>query len=90
MIDVKKAVKTSRDYIAGLYSGEEIIDISLEEVEASEDGKYWLVTLGFTKQMAQPLNPMEAMTGPKFVRVYKEIKVDAESGQVCSMKIRKM
>ena len=90
MIDVKNAVKTSRDYITGLYSGEEILDLSLEEVESSEDGKYWLVTLGFTKQMAQPLNPMEAMTGPKFSRVYKEIKVDTKSGEVCSMKIHKM
>jgi hypothetical protein len=40
--------------------------------------------------MMQPLNPMEAMSGPKFARFYKELKIDAEKGQVRSMKNKKL
>lgn len=90
MIDVKQAVKISLEYIKELYSGDEIRDLSLEEIEISEDNKFWLVTLAFTKQMMQHLNPMEAMTGPKYSRFYKEIKIDAESGLVRSMKNKKL
>lgn len=89
MIDVKQAVKISHEYIKELYSGDEIRDLSLEEIEISEDNKFWLVTLAFTKQMMQHLNPMEAMTGPKYARFYKEIKIDAETSQVRSMRNKK-
>ncbi len=90
MIDVKEAVKISREYIQELYRADEIRDLSLEEVEIAEDEKFWLVTIGFTKQMSQPLNPMEAMSGPKYARFYKELKIDSESGHVRSMKNKKL
>jgi len=90
MIDVKEAVKISQEYIQELYSKDEIRDLSLEEVEISEDNSFWLVTVGFTKQMTQPLNPMEAMSGPKYARFYKELKIDIEGGQVRSMKNKKL
>jgi len=90
MINVKEAAKISREYIQELYREDKIHDLSLEEVEISEDEKSWLVTIGFTKQMSQPLNPMEAMTGPKYARFYKELKIDAEKGQVRSMRNKKL
>jgi hypothetical protein len=90
MIEVKQAIQIAQDYIKELYHGDEIRDLSLEEVEIAEDNKFWLVTLAFTKQMMQPLNPMEAMTGPKYGRFYKELKIDAEGGQVRSMKNKKL
>jgi hypothetical protein len=90
MIEVKQAIQIAQDYIKELYTGDEIRDLSLEEVEVAEDNKFWLVTLAFTKQMMQPLNPMEAMTGPKYARFYKELKIDAEGGQVRSMKNKKL
>ena len=37
----------------------------------------------------QPLNPMEAMTGPKFARFYKDLKIDTKNGRVRSMKNKK-
>jgi len=81
MVDVKEAAKISLEYIQELFSKDEIQDVSLEEVEISEDEKWWIVTIGFTKQMTQPLNPMEAMSGPKYARSYKELKIDSENGQ---------
>lgn len=89
MIEVKQAIKISQDYIKELYSGDEIRDLSLEEIEVTEDSKFWLVTLAFTKQMTQPLNPIDAMTGPKYARFFKELKIETESGQVRSMKNKK-
>ncbi len=90
MIEVKQAIKISQDYIKELYSGDEIRDLSLEEVEITEDGQFWLVTMAFTKQMMQPLNPMDAMTGPKYARFSKELKIETESGRVRSMKNKKL
>jgi hypothetical protein len=90
MIEVKDAVKIAQDYIRELYTQDEIRDLALEEVEISEDNKFWIVTIGFTKQMSQPLNPMEAMSGPKFSRFQKELKIDAESSLVRSMKNKKL
>lgn len=90
MIEVKEAVKIAQDYIQDLFAHEEIRDLALEEVELSEDNKFWIVTLGFTKQMSQPLNPMEAMSGPKFSRFQKELKIDAENSLVRSMKNKKL
>lgn len=89
MIDVKQAVQISRNYLSELYQSDEIRDLSLEEVELTEDNRFWLVTLTFTQQMMQPLNPIEAMTGPKYARFLKEIRIDAETGQVRSMKNKK-
>lgn len=90
MIDVKEAVQIAQDYIRGLYNQDEIRDLALEEVELSDDNKFWIVTIGFTKQMSQPLNPMEAMSGPKFSRFQKELKIDTESELVRSMKNKKL
>lgn len=90
MVDVKEAATISLEYIQELFSKDEIRDISLEEVEISEDEKWWIVTIGFTKQMTQPLNPMEAMSGPKYTRFYKELKIDSENGRVRSMRNKKL
>lgn len=90
MIDVKEAIQISRNYLSELYRNDEIRDLSLEEVELSEDNRFWLVTLTFTQQLTQPLNPIEAMTGPKYARLTKEVKIDADTGQVRSMKNKKI
>ena len=52
--------------------------LSVEEIELSEDGRYWFVTLGFS---------LSYLIGPKS---YKVFKVDAYTGEVLSMKIREL
>jgi hypothetical protein len=82
MIDVKQAAQSASNFIAGLYSNETISDVRLEEVELSEDGKHWLITLSF---------PLPASLGVMYLggaRQYKLFKVDANTGEVLSMKIR--
>jgi hypothetical protein len=83
MIDVKQAAQSASNFINGLYSNETISDVRLEEVELSEDGKYWLITLSF---------PLPASLGVVYLggggRQYKLFKIDADTGEVLSMKIR--
>lgn len=89
-IDVKRAVKSAREYIQHVYEGENALrGLMLEEVEISEDGQYWLITLGFDTD--EP-NPREYLTlaAPKYVRAYKIIQVRTDDGRAESMKIREL
>jgi hypothetical protein len=76
MVDVKEAAKTASDYLAGLYSLDAWDDLRLEEVELTEDEKYWLITLSYQDKKMIPR------------RQYKIFKINAETGKVQSMKIR--
>jgi hypothetical protein len=89
MIDVKQAVKVSYDFVNQLYGSEPLKQLTLEEVELTEDDRFWLVTLGLTRPEAA-LNPIEAFIMPKQKREYKIIKVRADSGVVQSMKMREV
>lgn len=85
MIDVKQAAQSASDFITGLYSNETISDVMLEEVELSEDGKYWLITLSFPAPSSS-VHPILGIKG----RRYKIFKVDTATGEVLSMKIREL
>ncbi len=99
MIDVKEAVQSARNYLMEMVDtgGIDLAPgsaISLEEVELSQDEKFWLVTFGFdTKRELEyvtntwNLSP-EVTARPKYYRDYKIIKVRAEDGKPVSMKIR--
>jgi hypothetical protein len=49
MIEVKEAVELARKSFGELYQDRPFQDVTLEEVEASEDDQYWSVTLGFSE-----------------------------------------
>jgi hypothetical protein len=97
MIDVKKAVEVAIEYIEDLYSSEDVADIALEEVELSEDERYWLITIGITRTYSKPLE--KVTVSPVFIplsktyttnRDYKTIKIDANTGEAKSLKIRNL
>jgi hypothetical protein len=83
MIDVKTAVKIAFDYIQDLYEERELQELALEEVEQSADKAWWLVTLGHARR----LSGMDGFGG-QHRRAYRVFKIDAEQGQVQSMRIR--
>lgn len=90
MIDVKKATEIALSYFEDLYGEEPFSNVLLEEVEREEeDGTpYWLITIGFTEQKERkPSSPLSSLT-PGRRRRYKRFKIDAETGEVVSMKIR--
>lgn len=80
MIDVKQAVDIASQYLISLFADKAPSNIQLEEVELSEDEKYWFITLSFTE------------TVPFLVprKSYKLFKINADTGQVQSMKIREV
>ncbi len=86
MIDVKEAVRIAMDYVQAVYRPEDISQPLVEEVELSDDGDFWSVTVSFLRAAAK--SPIEAMTGQQGTRAYKVLRIQAETGQVHSMKIR--
>ena len=92
MIDVKQAVKAAIDAAIEFYAGREIKGVQLEEVEKSTYDKEWLVTLSFF--VPDPNPPVSIIdlamqsSNKKYERKYKVFKVNVDSGDVTSMKIR--
>jgi len=88
IIDAREAAKLASVYFQSLLP--QVSDFSLEEVELSEDGKFWLITLGFSV-IEKRLGPttLAAALGSMSPRTkFKVFKVDAQTGKVLSMKIR--
>ncbi len=81
MITVKEAAEKAAEYFGDLYGGR-FTNVLLEEAERKE--RYWLITLGYDRP--SPL-PQFATKGP---RAFKVFKVDAQKGEVISMKIREV
>jgi hypothetical protein len=86
-IDARQAANAAAAYFKELYPN--VISFSLEEVELSEDGSHWLITLSFeiptTNSLSMALLPFQP---PK--TKFKVFKVDAKTGRVIAMKIRKL
>lgn len=86
MVEIKQAVSIAKEFIANLNAElGDLNGLALEEISQTEDGSYWLVTMGFSRQKPSehtlwPNNQME--------RVYKTIKVDKQTGEPVAMQIR--
>jgi hypothetical protein len=82
MINVKEATGKATEYLRTFFP--DVEKVQLEEVELTDDRAYWFITLsyeGVSNSVASSL-----LVG-KSVR-YKLFKLDAETGEVISMKIR--
>lgn len=78
MIDAKVATKNVFDYLHNLYEYKDFHAIELEEVELSEDEKYWFITVSYR------FSPIPIATK------YKIFKIRSDTGKVVSMKIRQI
>lgn len=98
MIDVRKAVIAAQDYfnsVQDLMSQNgplDIQDLRLEEIELSEDKKFWFVTIGYNLPKWAMRNPLlqEVVKTKEWERNYKIFKINADTGNVESMKIREV
>jgi len=79
MIDVKTAVRKAVEYVQELQEYFPRSDIRLEETEFVDPG-LCEITLSFSE------NPMFG----KLSRIYKIFRIDAETGEVKSMKVRSL
>ena len=90
MLDVKDAVSVAFKYVQDLFSQDGIVNLGLEEVEYDPHEDAWSVTVGFSRPwdlparngVLVPINP----TSPR--RDYKVVRVDANTGNVDSVKNR--
>ncbi len=89
MIDAKLAVQQAMQAMGELYQAEQTPQLTLEEIELSQDERYWRVTLSFARAATRK-SAIEAMTGQEGVPIYKVLEIDVETGHVHSMKSRKM
>ena len=80
MITAKEALDVAVNYLREFYT--KISNILLEEIELTEDERYWLITLSYRKVDAS------IALGILPPRQYKVFKIDAAKGQVVSMKMR--
>jgi hypothetical protein len=89
MIDVKQATKRAIEYFSDLFpNGYQ--NVRLEEIEISDDHRYWYVTLGFDVPPAPGSSALAQALGAKSERAYKRFTIDRETGDVVSMKILKI
>lgn len=81
MIDVKKAIEIASDKLLSFYP--EVSKVLMEEVEITDNKKHWNITLSYSE-------PTETIGYISFGgrRKYKIFKIDAEKGEIVSMKIR--
>ena len=90
MIDVKQAVKIAHAYIIDLYGEANLPGLMLEETELSDEHKYWMITFGFDTDRKTVPDTSFFRPTPLFIRDYKIIKIEAETGEVESMMIRQL
>ncbi len=86
-MNVKEAVGLAKDYITDIFSGEEIVQVGLEEVEFDEEAHTWFVTIGFSRLWDAPANMLAAIAqqaGPP-KRSYKVVSIDDFTGTVKSV-----
>ncbi|MBA2377319.1 MAG: hypothetical protein ACR2N0_17800 [Rubrobacteraceae bacterium] len=90
-IELRQAIERAFEEIRKIYDEKELNDLLLEEIERSNDT--WFVTVGFTRFARIP--PFAKAMGQRYVadpnlRDYKEIKLDAQTGEFKSMRDRRL
>ncbi len=89
MISVKKAVEAATSFAKYINEEEELNALRVEEVELSDDDKFWLVKLGWNDpKILDNKTPSAQLTdlSGQIPRIFKIFYVDADSGEVIKMK----
>jgi hypothetical protein len=86
MISLKEATMTAMTFVADTFPGSQP---RLEEIELSDDGAYWHITVSFYRGPAQS-SFAASFGGPSEYRDYKRVTIDANAGNVKSVKIRQL
>lgn len=85
-IDARAAAQAAAAYFQVLYPN--VTAFGLEEVELSDDGSHWQITLSF--EVSQKPGGLVAFPFQPPKTKFKVFKVDARTGEVVSMRIRKL
>lgn len=85
MITIREAGLKAAEFLQELLPN--VSEILVEEVEKDDTKNHWIITLGFK---LPPINTFEALGPIGLLRKYKTFRVDADNGNVISMKIREL
>ena len=99
IVDIRKAVSVARDYLKSVKdlvteSEEQIRDLRLEETELTDNEQYWLITLSYDVPIPEYRTQLRALINTlnrvekKYEKEYRIFKIDTQTGEVKSMKIR--
>ena len=81
-MDVKEATDKAVEHLKKFYPTVE--KVQLEEVELTDDDKYWNIVISYENMETIPLSYLQV--GQQ--RTFKVFKIDANTGKIRSMKIR--
>jgi hypothetical protein len=81
-LNVKDAVKKAAEYFTDLYQSQ-FGNVLVEEIE--QDGNEWLITLGYDIP-----GDIRSVLAGKPVRHFKLFRINGDTGEVKSMKIREV
>lgn len=85
-LGLQEAVQRATEILEELYPNQELKHVLLEEIELSVNGT-WYVTVGFARPGT--LASAGVLAGPSSAnRVYKEIRINAQTGEFEGMKDR--
>lgn len=84
-LDVKDAVAAAMNAFREFYPELIHSNLALEEVD-EEEGKYWLITLGYDTK--RKLSAHQKVFQSEDYRAYKVFRIDNILGRVVSMKMR--
>lgn len=92
-MDVKSAVARAIGFLQEVYGEAKLPGLRLEEVELSDDGSLWHITLSFLAEVPPEERSvldreLGALRKPNVARQYKILSVSSSTGEVHSMKIR--
>ena len=86
-MDVKEAAKLAKEYVADLFKDEGISNVGLEEIEL-RDGRFWEVTVGFSRPCDQGGLATITLGQKGLRRSFKVIRIDNQTRTVTSVKDR--
>lgn len=90
-VSLREAVAIGRAFVQNAYP-EGLDDLQLEEIDRSDDERYWLLTFGFirpqTPQAREDFTLVPVLPDREPARIYKAVEIEAHTGIVKSMKIR--
>lgn len=81
-MDVKQAVKTSKEYVIDLFADEQIDHVGLEEVKFDQHTNVWEITIGFFRPWDR--GPLQLGPDPA-KRSYKIVRINDKDGHVVSV-----
>lgn len=88
-MEVKEAVKIAIDYVADVFSSENLSNIGLEEIVFKDSTNKWEVTVGFSRPWDyQSSGFSTGILSKQPDRHYKVVEVDDVNGDIKAIKIR--